>query len=130
MELNIANSQVFFFVEASLKGDPVGIPTEEAGRVIPIRRKLIGRLADDEGAQREPVAEPAAEAPEEHAPALEPALVIAQAELYDTLHRLRSETQMRMSQYEALVGESQRIQAESVASRDRRARDRQARAQR
>jgi CRP/FNR family transcriptional regulator, cyclic AMP receptor protein len=101
-----------------LTGDPVGVPTEEAERLIPIRRKLFGRLDD--------FAEvPAAPARQDHEP-----LYTGQTELGETLERLRSESQLRIDELAALAGESRRLQAETLAARERREREREARAHR
>jgi hypothetical protein len=101
-----------------LTGEPVGVPTEEAERLIPIRRKLIGRLA-------EPDAEPPAAEP----PPM-PAFSGAQQEMHETLERLRGESQVHIDHLLSLADAARRLQAESAAARERRAREREARAHR
>jgi CRP/FNR family cyclic AMP-dependent transcriptional regulator len=101
-----------------LTGEPVGVPTAEAERMVPIRRKLIGRLADTD------VEAPHAEPP----PA--PAFSAAHQELRDTLDRLRSESKIHVDQLLALADASRQLHAESAAGRERRARERAARAHR
>jgi CRP/FNR family cyclic AMP-dependent transcriptional regulator len=104
-----------------LKGDPVGVPTGEAERVIPIRRRLFGRLA-------EPAVEPERTPEPSRLPDPAPALAITQIELRNTVQRLRDESQLRLHQLEALTGESRRLHAEALARRERWAREREARA--
>lgn len=98
-----------------LTGEPVGIPTAEAERVIPIRRKLIGKLSDDD-----------AEHADEHANAS--AYRLTQHELSDTLARLRADSQSRIDRFNELSAVAGRLAAETAAARARRAAERKARA--
>jgi CRP/FNR family cyclic AMP-dependent transcriptional regulator len=116
-----------------LKGDPVGMPTAEAERMVPIRRKLFGRTEDalDEPAR---VPEPAASgfalggtAPEPVAAAEEHALTTARSELRETLVRLRNESQSHVDQLREIHAESRRLQAVAAEGRERRAREREQR---
>jgi CRP/FNR family cyclic AMP-dependent transcriptional regulator len=71
-----------------LKGDPIGLPTPEAERVVPIRRRLLGRERQEEDAALAIPGGPAAE-PRPDVAATEG------AELQDTLTRLHGEARMR-----------------------------------
>jgi len=120
-----------------LTGEPVGIPTAEAERLTPIRRKLLGGPERD-GDHPEPeqpvvlseaavLAEPAVLATavmEVPAPA---ALRAASHELRDTLERLCGESQVQIEQLLLIADTSRRLQTESAARRERRAREREAR---
>jgi CRP/FNR family transcriptional regulator, cyclic AMP receptor protein len=84
-----------------LRGDPVGLPSGEAERVIPIRRKLLGQV---------PAA--AAEEPEAAPPAPYGALALeagAGDELRATLGRLRSESQEALGTLMDAAARSQEI---------------------
>jgi CRP/FNR family cyclic AMP-dependent transcriptional regulator len=87
-----------------LKGDPVGLPTGEAQRIIPIRRKLLGRLKDEVAAgTAEPTHTP------EPAPHLEPpwpVILTAEAELEATLERLQRESQAHRDDLARLARET------------------------
>jgi CRP/FNR family cyclic AMP-dependent transcriptional regulator len=80
-----------------LKGEPVGVPTTEAERIVPIRRRLFGSGTPTE---REPAHDSVvalAERPVEAEVApVTPAVGTARAELLDTLARLRSESELRI----------------------------------
>jgi CRP/FNR family transcriptional regulator, cyclic AMP receptor protein len=110
-----------------LRGEPVGLPTADAERIVPIRRKLMGRLDDEPVAAAETngggVAQPA-EVDEPH----EPVLATALAELRTTLSRLRLESEAQAGRLQQLTAESQRLQAQSLRQRDmlRAARERRA----
>jgi hypothetical protein len=107
-----------------LKGDPIGLPTGEAQRIVPIRRKLMGKLLDDP---------PEAGVGNGHAAAPELAgpeatrLATAGDELRATLSRLREEMEVRAGRTRRLTEESQRLTTLMVerrqtlrAERDRR----------
>jgi hypothetical protein len=108
-----------------LKGEPVGLPTEAATRLVPIRRKLFGRLsagAEEPLPSELPSEEPAEAEVAEGAAELDPALVSGREELRETLGRLRAESNERLERLSSLVQESRRLQAEAAAARERRAR--------
>ena len=119
-----------------LKGDPVGVPARETERIVPIRRKLFGRLAAEAGEpapQILPDVEPAPPAPVTAEPgrpaaylADDAALASVREELLDTLHRLRAESRERLNVLAGLTDEARRLQAEMAAGRERRARARAA----
>ena len=92
-----------------LMGEPVGVPTAEAERLIPIRRKLMGRLgAEDNGA------------PEPWDAA---AFSGANHELRETLDRLCAEARVQIDQLTAIADVSRRLTQEAVARREQRKRD-------
>src|SRR5215217_6244221 len=97
-----------------LKGEPIGAPSEGAERIIPIRRKLFGRLPVDAD-EPLPAELPALEQSDDP----EPALVTARDGLRETLEHLRVEAERRVQHYEALVSASRPAQAESAAVRER-----------
>src|SRR5215216_3826476 len=97
-----------------LKGEPIGAPSGEAERIIPIRRKLFGRLPVDAD-EPLPAELPALEQSDDP----EPALVTARDGLRETLEHLRVEAERRVQHYEALVSASRPAQAESAAVRER-----------
>jgi CRP/FNR family transcriptional regulator, cyclic AMP receptor protein len=101
-----------------LRGDPVGMPTEEAGRLVPIRRKLLGRLKD---------AGPGDEPPLPYLPPQAPAVATVLAELQDTITLLRSETRLHIDELEALAGRSRQLLVEAGVLRGRRDLDRRER---
>src|SRR3954452_5831478 len=99
-----------------LKGQPVGIPTSDAEKIVPIRRRLFGRNDD---------VEPLAETPEISAE--EPGVDTARAELLDTLAQLRSQSQVAIDALRATADESVRLQQLTIDARNARARDRESR---
>jgi CRP/FNR family cyclic AMP-dependent transcriptional regulator len=112
-----------------LKGEPVGMPTADTERVVPIRRRLFGRLPveGDEVppvlAGAEPVTIPAAANGEEVA-APERAAITAGAELRETVARLRNESALHISQLEELTAEARRLKEIAITAREERARRR------
>ena len=80
-----------------LTGRPLGIPTADAERVIPIRRRLFGRTAaeipDLKAVEMPEPAEPGP-APDPH-PTLDPAVQTGRAEFHATLERLRASRRSR-----------------------------------
>ena len=118
-----------------IKGEPVGLPTGEAERVIPIRRRLFGRGTPEPQAESgEPALlaasgaeEPAAGEPRPYVPLgplPEPVLATATSELWETLDRLRAESQDHMVRLLAVIEESRRLQAEAIGRREARAQER------
>jgi CRP/FNR family transcriptional regulator, cyclic AMP receptor protein len=114
-----------------LKGDPVGLPSEEAQRIVPIRRRLIGRLFESEeadvAARVGPVVLNEAGAPEAPqaeaataAAARETTLVSAREELRATLARLRAESQEQLDRLRSTGAESERVRDAVLAARERR----------
>jgi CRP/FNR family transcriptional regulator, cyclic AMP receptor protein len=103
-----------------IKGEPVGVPTTEAERIIPIRRHLFGSTPkaphEPAVAVAEPPLEVAAEAP--------PSVGTARTELLDTLTRLRSESQTRMDALRTTIEHAGALQQLTIAKRDERARER------
>lgn len=93
-----------------LTGRPVGIPTAEAERVIPIRRKLIGKLRDDEPQEGTEVV--VGEEPEV------PAFRITSEELCAAVTRLCEESRSRIDHFHALSGIAQEIKAATAARRE------------
>jgi hypothetical protein len=79
-----------------LRGQPIGVPTAAVERVVPIRRRLLGR--HDETAPQEALAEPAARRQPRN----------ALPELRETLERLRAESQTRVAEFD----DARRISAE------------------
>jgi CRP/FNR family cyclic AMP-dependent transcriptional regulator len=99
-----------------LKGNPVGVPTSDAEKIVPIRRRLFGRNDD---------VEPLAEPPEISAEA--PGVDTARAELLDTLAQLRSQSQVAIEALRATADESVRLQQLTIDARNARARERDSR---
>jgi hypothetical protein len=100
-----------------LKGDPIGLPAGEAQRIVPIRRKLIGTLAN------EPAAEPAV--PPEHvgidlARGRERVVSTATSELRATLARLRGESLAQLDTLRRLTAESDAVRRSVREARERR----------
>src|SRR5215208_1039857 len=117
-----------------LKGDPVGLPAGEAQKIIPIRRRLIGRIRDDEDAASVAVAEPDATAAPAPPDSSEPELAVAaavetgRAELRATAVRLRAESQARLEQLATISAESERLKERIRSARARRLAERDGRA--
>ena len=107
-----------------LKGHPVGVPTGATERIVPIRRKLFGRIPV--GADELVPPEPAVSGPEP-ADAPGPAFLTAREDLRETLEDLRGEAERRVEHYSALVGASRQLQADA---QERRAREHEQRAPR
>jgi CRP/FNR family transcriptional regulator, cyclic AMP receptor protein len=107
-----------------LRGAPVGMPTSDTERVIPIRRRLFGRLPEAGEALLEETREiVTAEALDgEEATAPDRAVVTAGAELRETVARLREESALHISQLVELTAEAQRLRDLAVARREDRAR--------
>jgi CRP/FNR family transcriptional regulator, cyclic AMP receptor protein len=93
-----------------LKGDPVGLPAGEAQRMIPIRRKLIGRLAD------EPIEISDETAAEAAVLEQRPVVITAARELRSTLDRVRVETSQHVVRTRELAATNERLRQE-IASR-------------
>jgi hypothetical protein len=116
-----------------LKGDPVGVPTGDTERIIPIRRKLLGRIrAADEGAAAPPpeVQVPGAVGEQVVVPKQptvpERAALTARQEVRETVDRLRAEAQATLDRLQTVAEESRRLQTESAANREERRRRRRA----
>src|SRR3954447_18569023 len=119
-----------------LKGDPVGLPTGEAQRLIPIRRRLIGRGLEGDGeialhALHPPAPEEAHDAPDAgDAPASNggghgtvarvEALKTARAELHATLARLRDESVTQVETLRRTSEEAQTLRDRLQEGRQRR----------
>jgi CRP/FNR family cyclic AMP-dependent transcriptional regulator len=117
-----------------LTGDPVGMPTAEAERVIPIRRRLFGRAAA--GGPDLAVVETLDPPEPESGPGPEPrarpdvpreAARNACAELRATITRLRAESQGHLDQLVQTREESRRLQVMAATGRAQRARARETR---
>src|SRR4051794_33409872 len=102
-----------------LKGRPVGTPTTEAERIVPIRRRLLGARVDGDtgplvaaiGLSDEPASvEPDQEEVRGHA------MLSAGQELRQTLARLRTESAHQIAQLKEITAESRRLQ-EVIAAR-------------
>jgi len=100
-----------------IKGDPIGVPTEQAEKIVPIRRRLLnggpGDGAIPAEATRAPMPAPSA-------------VGSAHAELYDTLARLRSETQLNIEALKQTSADNLRLHELLVAARAERLRRRAA----
>ena len=94
-----------------LKGDPVGLPAGEAQRLIPIRRKLIGRLTD----------EPAELTGNGHEIEAQPVVGTAFNELRATLERVRADTGMRLERMRELGETSEQVRRQTLTRRAERA---------
>jgi len=112
-----------------LKGEPVGVPTADVERVVPIRRKLLGQIgtADDAAVASVPVGGlPGAVGEEDDSPERptvpERAVHTARVELRETVERLRAEAQTTLDRLQEVSEESRRLQAESAANREARRR--------
>jgi CRP/FNR family transcriptional regulator, cyclic AMP receptor protein len=112
-----------------LKGDPVGLPTGEAQRIVPIRRKLLGQqLAEDPAG-----AVNGSQAAEPHAPAAaaESELISAAAtELRTTFARLRSESESHEEHLREFALRTADLHRASIELREARRRQRDQRAER
>ena len=97
-----------------LKGEPVGLPTGAAERVIPIRRRLLGRETPDGAGHGQLQPE-------------EPMLATANGGLRETLARVRAESRDHMVRLLAVTEESRRLQAETLERREARAQERERR---
>ena len=103
-----------------LKGDPVGLPTGEAERIVPIRRKLIGKLEDElVDGPHEPL-----EAPDPQ----EPVLATALTEMLATVARLREESEAQVGRLRELATEAQQLRRQTARRRDERRAERERRA--
>ena len=106
-----------------LTGEPVGMPTAETERVIPIRRRLFARsrpgAAEPSLVTDDP--EPAIEPSEDPAPAAE-VVRTAQLELLATIERLGRESSDHWQRSEGLRQEARRLRAASAATREQRTR--------
>jgi CRP/FNR family cyclic AMP-dependent transcriptional regulator len=102
-----------------LKGQPVGTPTSEAERIVPIRRRLLGATVDaDPGPLVAAIGlseEPASEEPEQEE-IRGHAMLSAGQELRQTLGRLRTESAVQIAQLKEITAESRRLQ-EVIAAR-------------
>ena len=115
-----------------LAGEPVGMPTAEVERAIPIRRRLFARTAaaDEAGVESAGAPEPDPEPLEARGDGpgdLGATVRSARAELCETLQRLRAESQQHISRLEQIRQESRRLQAASAAARTARIRRREER---
>ena len=93
-----------------LKGDPVGVPAGEAQRMIPIRRKLIGTLADEPVEISDEAASAGAEL-DEH-----PVVLTALDELRNAMAKVSEETSQRVVRTRELAEANERLRQE-IASR-------------
>jgi hypothetical protein len=110
-----------------LTGDPVGDPTTEAERVIPIRRRLFGRTAAEAAdlavasSHGPPGPGSGTYPPDTEAP--EPTVLTARSELRLALARLRAEAEDRTDRLDDIREESRRLQVVSATSRTQQARE-------
>ena len=114
-----------------LKGDPVGTPTAEAERIVPIRRKLFARIPAED-ADEMPVVpgavRPEGDVPLEPAPQPDPVVATtAREELHQTLARLRSESAEHIAQLKEATAEARRLQEQAAERREERHRARASR---
>src|SRR5215208_3377297 len=114
-----------------LKGEPVGVPTADVERVIPIRRQLLGQIDGGDEVPEPSVPEPsvpgavgADETRSERPTVPERAALTARHEVRETVERLRAEAQATLDRLQEVAEESRRLQAESAANREERRRRR------
>ena len=113
-----------------LKGEPVGVPTADVERVVPIRRKLLGQTgaADDAAVPVPAGGLPGAVGEKNDSPERptvpERAVHTARVELRETVERLRAEAQTTLNRLQEVSEEARRLQAESAAGREARRRRR------
>ena len=114
-----------------LKGEPVGLPTGEAQKIIPIRRRLLGNpsQAGPDLLRKEQDATPTGTREEHHvepSPAQAAAMTSMSAELHAALANLRADSQGHIDELRRTSAETQRLYERMRVGRElrRAARDR------